>query len=234
MATLDASTETAEQVIADWPAKKPGQQQHPRETAEQMLERYGEPDEVTPRRLVWHDNGPWTRTEVHRSGPNHRFPIPHVDHLYQFIDYQVPPEKLDDLARYDGSIIVRRTEGQLGITCHKEAANVLALNLAHDVVTGELTPEQAREEYARVNAKMMAGGSPEATRSFRFPLPKGDQREPDVTILTDEIKRNRGVVGLAGIALVGLLYALTRHRRTSTGRGDETTRRRRNQRSVEH
>jgi len=214
MATVNPTAETVDDILADWPDTGPGNQL-PGETAMKMREKYGEPDEATPNRLVWYDNGPWKRTEVHRNGPEHRFPVPHVDHLYQFIDYQVPPERHDDLARFDGSLLLRRTEGEMGVTCHREEANILGLNLAHDVLTGERSVDQAREDYAKLNAKLMAGGSPAYTQRFQFPLPEGDQRDPDVTILGEELKRPSRLAALAGVALAGVLFVFARRRRKS-------------------
>ncbi|MFC7141427.1 hypothetical protein ACFQMA_16505 [Halosimplex aquaticum] len=220
MGTATASTEAVDRIIEDWPSKTPGQQQHPKETAEKMRAKYGEPDEATAERLVWHDNGPWKRTEVYREGTKHRFPIPHIDHLYQYVDYQVPTEKYDDLARFDGSVHAHRTEGELVATCHKEEANVLAINLAHDVITERKAVEEAREAYATINAKLMAGGSPPATQGFLFSLPEGDQRDPDVTVVTDRLGRNRGKLALVALAAIGVLLAAARRRRRG---GDRST-----------
>lgn len=220
MAMAEPSKKTVEEIIGDWSEKTRGQQQHPKETARKMLDKYGTPDEVTPQRLIWHNNGPWKRTEVHREGQKHDFPLPHIDHLYQYIDYQVPPEKHDELAQYDGSTHAHRTEGELVATCHKEEANFLALNLAHDIVTGEKTVEEAREDYAKINAKLMAGGSPKYATDFQFPLPEGDQRDPDVTIVTEGIKHNARTLGLLGIILVGISYYVTRRKRGQESSSD--------------
>jgi hypothetical protein len=113
-----------------------------------MIEKYGQPDEVTAMRLVWHDNGPWKRTIVTKEETDHAFPMPHKDVLEQVIDYRVPTDKVDDLAKYDGSVIVERTKGELSARCDKEEANYLALNLANDVATGKKSPADAREQYA--------------------------------------------------------------------------------------
>jgi hypothetical protein len=48
---------TVEQMIADWKSK-------PQEVARRMLAKYGLPHEATPMRLIWHQTGPWKRTEV--------------------------------------------------------------------------------------------------------------------------------------------------------------------------
>lgn len=208
---------TVEEITADWPETSVGQQ-GPKRSAGKMVEKYGPPDEATPNRLVWHENGPWKRTEVRADGPIHRFPIPHVDHLYQAIDYGAPPEAYDDLAAFDGSIQVRRTAGELVAACHREDANVLALNLAHEVATGQRSVEQARENSAAIMAERMAGGSPEYATAFQFDLPEGDQRDPDVTVATDAARRNaRKIVGL-GVA-AALLYFLAKRR---GGGGDES------------
>lgn len=189
MGTSNPTRKTVEEVVDEWP-------DHTRSTAVQLLDKYGPPDEATTERLIWHDNGPWTRTVLHRDGPNHQFPIPHKDYLEQYIDYQVPPDKFDDLARYDGSVHAHRTRGEMGAVCHTEEANTLALNLAHEVITGERTSEAAREAYARIMAKGKAGGSPAYMEELQFDVPAGDQRDSDVTIITDEIKRTaRNLVG---------------------------------------
>ena len=62
------------------------------------------------------------------------FPAPHPDVMKQAIDYRVALDKYDDLAMYDGSVIVERTKGELAARCEMEGANFLAINLAHDVV----------------------------------------------------------------------------------------------------
>lgn len=209
MALSHPSKATVEEVIDDWPEKT-------RETAETLRDEYGEPHEATPNRLIWHDNAPWKRTVLHRDGPTHQFPIPHADYLEQYIDYQVPNEMFDDLAQYDGSVHADRTRGELGASCHTEGANFLSLNLAHDVVTGEKTVDEAREDYAAIMAKGKAGGSPEYMQGLQFPLPEGDQRDPDVTILTEEIEHNArkvGLAALAGLVLGGVSYYVASRRR---------------------
>lgn len=222
MSVLDPWERTVEEIVSDWPERTAGQQQHPRETARKMRDRYGEPDEATARRLVWHDNGPWKRTVVYRDGPEHDFPVPHVDHLEQTIDYQVPPDLYDDLARFDGSVYPDRTRGELTAACHTEAANFLALNLAHDLVTGEKTVEEAREADGTLNAKHVAGGSPPDTQGLQFPLPEGDTGDPDVTIATQTVRRNARSLGLAGLAVGAiLLYALRRKQASGSGGSDD-------------
>ncbi|MGQ0560790.1 MAG: hypothetical protein ACT443_02830 [Gemmatimonadota bacterium] len=64
------------------------------------------------------------------------------------VETHEPWDKFDDLAAYDGSVIAERTKGVLSARCDKEGANFLALNLAHEIVTGRRTVEDARARYA--------------------------------------------------------------------------------------
>ena len=103
--TMDRAA--VERLIADWP-------EAPQRGARQMLERYGPPNEATPTKLFWYRNGPWKRTVVTRDVVTHNFPAPHSDFLTQVIDYRVPPEMFDEVARFDGSCLVDRTAGEAG------------------------------------------------------------------------------------------------------------------------
>ena len=51
---------------------------------------------------------------------------------------------------------VERTKGELSARCDKEGANFLALNLAHDIVTGKQTVEGARKMYGEQIMAMKA------------------------------------------------------------------------------
>lgn len=162
--------------LEDWPRE-------PRDLADAMIERYGPPDDVLPSRLIWHGNGAWKRTELFRDGVPHRFPKEHTDYLEQAIDYRVPPDKTGDLLRFDGSVMFERTKGELSARCDKEAMNVLAINLAHDVVRGNRSVEEAREKYALTALEIEMGGASEMVKSFNFsPVP--DQGDPDERVVT--------------------------------------------------
>lgn len=183
MATPDTPVDqqTVDQIIGEWPDE-------PAEIAERMIEQYGLPNEAAPSELLWYDNGPWKRTEMFRDGVPHNFPKEHTDYLKQVIDYRVPPEKFDDLGQFDGSVYVDRTNGELAAKCDKEPMNVLALNLAHDIITDETSVDDARQEYAMTAVKQMMGGSPDYTQGLQFPIPEDKQRDPDETIVTDAMK----------------------------------------------
>jgi hypothetical protein len=153
--------ESVDQLTASWPAT-------PREVAAKMIAKYGLPHEATASMLMWHDNGPWKHTIVFRDEVPHDFPKPHTDLLEQVVDYKVPPGKFDELAEYDGSVIVERTKGELSARCDKEEMNILALNLADDIVKGRRTVAESREFYAKTATAAMQGEKPPYIQALRF------------------------------------------------------------------
>lgn len=161
-------------LIKDWPPMSV-------KAAEQTLDKYGPPNEATASRLIWFNNGPWKRTICYRDEVLHNFPAPHTDVIEQFIDYQVPVEKFAELAAFDGSVIVERTKGEVSARCDMEAANILALNLMHDIVTGKHTPEKAREIYSEVTGAYVLNQPAPYAEKLQFDVPSGDTADADET-----------------------------------------------------
>lgn len=149
----------------------------------QMLKQYGAPNEATPTELFWYRNGSWKRTILTSAAVIYNFPIPHSDFLTQYIDYRVPADKFDEIARFDGSCIVDRTAGEAAARWELEAANILTLNLMHDIVTVKTSVEEARKPYAEnVTAYTMGRSAPYAER-FQFEVPEGGTEDPDESML---------------------------------------------------
>jgi hypothetical protein len=73
------------------------------------------------------------------------------------VSYNVPSDKFDELAAYDGSVIAERTRGELAARCDKEGANILALNLANDIITGKRSVEDARKTYGEQMVAFASG-----------------------------------------------------------------------------
>ncbi|MCF6157062.1 MAG: hypothetical protein E3K32_00505 [wastewater metagenome] len=131
---------TVQQIISEW-------REAPRTVAQQMIDEYGVPDEATNERLIWHNNGPWKRTEVVNQEIPHDFPVKHKDIIIQTVDYQVPSQKVDELVQYNGSIVVNKTRGEISSHSANEKMNILTLNLAGDIVEEDRDPEEVREVY---------------------------------------------------------------------------------------
>jgi hypothetical protein len=154
-----------------------------KKSAQQTIEKYGPPNEAIASRLIWYNNGPWKRTIVYRDEVPHNFPQPHTDVIENFIDYQVPPQMFSELARFDGSVIVERTKGEVSARCDMEAANILALNMMNEIVTGKLSAEKAREVYYEQTAAYVMNRPAPYAEKLQFELPSGDTADTDhVTI----------------------------------------------------
>lgn len=138
------------------------------EVAEKTIAQYGQPNEATATMLIWHNNGPWKRTVLHSEEVAHHFPMPHKDVLEQVIDLDVDPERYAKLAEYDGSVVLKRTEGEISARCDKEPMNFLALNLAHDIIEGKKSVDEAREFYAKTAARAMKGDMDPYTQKLNF------------------------------------------------------------------
>jgi hypothetical protein len=169
----------ASRTIASWPEES-------REAAKLVIDEFGEPSEVTESQLVWHKAGPWKRIVASRAFYEHNFPAPHIDAVESFIDYRVPPEKFSELAKFDGSVIVERTAGEVSARCHDLQANNLALNLMHDIVTGAKTAEQARDYYAKEFADYRRKKPTPYMERLRFETRDPDAPDPDQRVLSDQ------------------------------------------------
>jgi len=156
-----AAPQSAEQTIADWP-------QTPKTVATEMIAKYGQPAGITADRLIWLNKGPWREIIVYRKEVPHDFPKSHTDLLQQVVNYRVPADKYDELAAYDGSVIVERTKGTMAARCDREDANILALNLADDIVKGKKTVQEARQAYGEAIKALMRGEKPAITQSLQF------------------------------------------------------------------
>ena len=72
------NNQTAQSILKSWPEDS-------REAAQLVIDKYGEPDEVTETMLIWHNNAPWVKTIATRKAHEHLFPVPHIDAVEQYI-----------------------------------------------------------------------------------------------------------------------------------------------------
>ena len=142
--------------------------ERPRLGARQMLAKYGPPQEVTSKQLVWHKAGPFKRITVYNLETPHDFPLPHVDYLEHTIEYNVPQEKVADLIKFDASSTINRTVGELSARCDLEGHNILTLNLDHDIVTGKKSVEEARRSFGEIVQQDVLGKHPPYVEALQF------------------------------------------------------------------
>jgi len=166
-----------ERIIEKWPAAQ-------KNVAKQMLAKYGMPNEATPTKLFWYNNGPWKRTMLTSEVVVHNWPTLHSDFLTQTIDYRVPPEKFDLIAQFDGSILLDRTKGEVSARCDSESANVLGLNMVHELVTGKRTVEEARTISTENTVAYNLGRSAPYAEKLLFDVPHGGTEDLDVSMVS--------------------------------------------------
>lgn len=159
-------------VIRGWPDAS-------REAVRDMMDRHGMPDAVSAERITWMDTPPFVKTVVYNHAVDHNFPVPHQDVLEQYVNYRVPADKMDDLARFDGSVIVFRTDGLMAARCDKQPMNILALNLAQDVAEGDRTWREARRKYAETARAYMDGERPRITQRLEIDSSPTNREHPD-------------------------------------------------------
>lgn len=173
--TLAQSQQSAQEIISGWPEK-------PRTAAEKMIKEHGQPSGVTASRLIWEDlDNPWHEIIAYKKTVDHDFPIPHQDYVEHAVLYEVPADKMDELAKFDGSVIVYRTEGRLAARCHAGGPNILTLNLAQDIIAGEKNVDEARQAYSEAIKQAKTGSKPEIMQKLNF-----EPMSPEAAAQTDQ------------------------------------------------
>jgi hypothetical protein len=156
-AGTSASPET---VVGIWP---PAQ----RVAARALIEKYGRPAQYDSHALAWFNNGIWKRTVVYRRSPLGGKNAD-KEFLQQTVGYIVPSDKIEALKRFDKRLEVSQTAGEMTFTSDREATNLLALNLADEIVTGKRTVASARAFFMRTSLLAAAGKSSPYRRDLRF------------------------------------------------------------------
>lgn len=138
--------------------------------AQTMLARYGMPNEAMPSCLLWYFTEPWLRTLVHRDGVYHNFPRTHLDLLEQVVPYRVPNGRVAEIARYDGSITVNRTAGEMTAHCESEEMNFVSVNLAHLIAIGAIDAQEARRRHLHISMALRLGWGDALAEGITFTL----------------------------------------------------------------
>lgn len=153
----------------------------------EITDKYGKPDGITKDELIWMKKGVWKKICINKKETKHSFPIEHTDMMQTTISYKVPVDIMDELGKFDGSVTFDRTQGTMSARCDKEGNNFLALNLAHDIITGKKAVEEARKAYGDIVKEKMNGGNPVYMQKLTFSTQE-NSADPDIntTGLTKE------------------------------------------------
>ncbi|MBI3550195.1 MAG: hypothetical protein HY078_14245 [Elusimicrobia bacterium] len=158
------SSSKSEKLTTDWP-------DFTKRVGDLMVGRYGQPDEHTIGHLVWRDRGPYKRIIVHR------FPDKHFYALEQTINYPVPHDALGFYDFAECKVETDKVRAELTSYCDTEESNVLALNLADDILNRGRAIADAREAYVRTNMVALRGRSSNYSERLLFTVPDNRQIE---------------------------------------------------------
>lgn len=166
-----AVNKDASSAIQTWPATT-------RKAAQAMIEKYGQPDGVTDRMLVWNDKDPWLKVVVYRDAINQGAFMTHDSYLENTVNYKVPLDKVADLIRFDSALVIDETRGTLSSSCDTEGCNYLALNLANDIATGKRDVASAKDFFKNTMTKSLSGKSSPEMEKLMFSPSSGSSASP--------------------------------------------------------
>ena len=159
--------------ISQWPLTS-------QRIAKQVRDQYGEPSESTPNILVWSDVPPYQRILVYREQVPHNFPVPHEDVIEHVISFKIPMHKAGELMKFNGSLKLDRTRGEISARSENAAMNLLALNMAYDIITNKKDYTDARSVYGKLEMDYLNGNKNLLTQSLQFFTHK-NAADPDKT-----------------------------------------------------
>ncbi len=171
LAEIALSGETPESIILLWPA-------YSYRLARRMIALYGPPVDSTEDRVVWRNNGPWKRTVVYRNPPSDGLFRKSRGRLEQSVAYEFPKGVAAALAAFDRTIEADEKEGRLTARTDDESSNILALNLADEVVRGKRTAKDAAEFRAKTARLRDSGKSSPYLERLLF-VPGGAPANPE-------------------------------------------------------
>jgi hypothetical protein len=155
-------------LLQSWPLNS-------RLTGTRLLEKYGPPDAVNDSRIVWNDHDPWSQITLFRVGAADTFPTTHHDIVENTIRYDVPQEKAGDILKFSPAIDIDRLSGTMSARSDSEGGNILALNLANEIVNGKRDVDSARDFMRATLSRAAAGKSSPYMDHLLFPVSKVEQ-----------------------------------------------------------
>jgi hypothetical protein len=135
-----------------------------------MIDKYGAPDRIEDKRVVWQNKGPWKRIAVW-DGMDIYEKYAGVDNIEQTVTYLVPPDRLMAVNDFRDRVRVSADGAELSARSSSEERNCLALNLADEIIHGVKTPDEARGFYVSTLRMADAGKSSPYMQGLLFQSP---------------------------------------------------------------
>ena len=152
--------ESAANLIIRWPEKS-------RALAGMLLEKYGVPDEMVASQLSWNRRRPWKKIVVFRDSEE----FGRSDHLLETVAYgKVPIDRWRELSALGRGASYDPLTQELSARTDREESNILALNLADEVIRGRRSASDARDVYdSTINLALYGKSSPYTSRLLFHP-----------------------------------------------------------------
>ena len=116
--------------------------------AQELIDDYGEPDVATDNMLLWKAGiSEFIQTYVKDESIPHDSPKPHKDFVYSTMEIDIPEDLMEAVAKASESIIVDQLKNEVTARCGDIYANAITLGFVQKLVAGEISPEDATEEY---------------------------------------------------------------------------------------
>ena len=136
-----------------------------------LIEKYGPPDRIEPKRVVWERKGPWKRIAVWDEMDYLQISRD-ADNIEETIAYLVPESKRKAVENFNKRLKVSPGVAELSARSASEERNFLALNLADEVIQGIRTPEAAKDFYDLTIKLANAGKSSPYMQGLHFQPPR--------------------------------------------------------------
>ena len=156
----------AQTIISSWPSPN-------KSAATSLIEKYGQPDGVMDRMLVWNDRTPFHKVAIYRDSQQVDFPASHQAYIENAVNYKVPSSKVASLIQFDPALVVDLTRGTLASHGDSEKNNILALNLADEIISGKRSVSSAKSFMKSTLDTESAGKSSGYTDRLLF-TPSGE------------------------------------------------------------
>ena len=159
--TGQTSQKDAQTVISKWPAKT-------KTAAQALIQKYGQPDTVSNRMLAWNNKDDWQAVAVYRESFKKSLGLSQDNFIENRISYDVPTDKTSELKKFDHALVIDHPKGTLASRGDSEKTNILALNLANEIVTGKRDAASAKDFMQKTQSEAMAGKSSPYTDKLMF------------------------------------------------------------------
>ncbi|HMT19393.1 MAG TPA: hypothetical protein PKD20_00345 [Candidatus Saccharibacteria bacterium] len=130
----------AESVLGVWPLET-------REPARELVNMFGEPDEVTIHTLTWNGVEPWKYIKINRAFTEHNFPYSHVDCVEVALFHYISADDLTRLVEFHGGISYVKTLSELRVYCKNLPFISEIFAIMHDLLTKKATVQEARKHF---------------------------------------------------------------------------------------